>query len=210
MSLIADLSQFVLDLIQTAGYPGIFLAMFFEGIITPIPSEMIVPLGGYLAWQGEMELWAVVLVATLGSTAGSTVSYYIARILGRPLLLRYGRYIGIDESTVSRSERFFASRGGISVMVGHMIPGIRSVVSYPAGICRMDIRMFLLYTFMGGLVWNSVLASAGYLLGDHWMSFWQGMEGWDVVIIVTVAAAFVAYLAWTKRGGSDRKPQDDL
>lgn len=199
MSIIADLSQIVLDFINSAGYIGIFLAMFMEGIITPIPSEMIVPFGGYLAYQGKMEIWAVVLVATLGSTAGSTVSYFLAQKLGRPVLLKFGRYIGIDDETVSRSERFFAKRGKFSVLFGHMVPGIRSIISYPAGICKMDLKVFLVFTFIGGLVWNSVLATVGFFLGDQWMNFWHSLEGWDLVIIITTVAIAAAYLFWSKR-----------
>jgi membrane protein DedA with SNARE-associated domain len=206
MSIIADLSQIVLDFINSAGYFGIFLAMFMEGIITPIPSEMIVPFGGYLAYLGKMQIWAVVLVATLGSTAGSTVSYFLAQKLGRPVLLRFGRYIGIDEDTVTRSENFFAKRGKFSVLFGHMVPGIRSIISYPAGICKMDIKVFLVFTFIGGLVWNSVLATVGFYLGDQWMTFWHSLEGWDLVIIITVVIIAAAYLFYSKR--KDRKASE--
>lgn len=203
--MIEELSQMMLDFINSAGYLGLFGAMFIEGIFTPIPSELIVPFAGHLASLGEMDIVLVVLAATIGSTTGSTVSFFLAQKLGRPFFIRYGKYIAVDDEVMDKAERFFASRGRISVLLGHMVPGIRSIISYPAGIAKMDLKLFLLLTFIGGLVWNTVLATVGYQLGDQWMSFWKSLEGWDLVIIITVVIVVVAYLLWSRKKKKDRK-----
>ncbi|QLH75651.1 MAG: DedA family protein [Methanomassiliicoccales archaeon] len=168
--------------------------MFLEGIITPIPSELIVPFAGHLASLGKMDLLFVVLAATIGSTLGSTVSYLLAMVLGRPVLLRYGRWIFVDEEILDKADRFFAEKGRFAVLFGHMVPGVRSIISYPAGIAKMDPKRFMLFTFGGGLFWNSVLALIGHELGSSWMDFWKMMDGWDVVIVAAIGLAALIYL----------------
>jgi membrane protein DedA with SNARE-associated domain len=206
--MISELSQWMLDFINSAGYLGLFGAMFIEGIITPIPSELIVPFAGHLASIGEMNIVLVVLAATFGSTAGSTVSYFIAQKLGRPFFKRYGKYIAVDDEVLEKADHFFASRGRISVLLGQIVPGIRSIISYPAGIAKMDIKLFILLTFMGGLIWNTILATVGYQLGDQWMTFWNSLEGWDLVILVGLAIAVVSYLIWSRKKKKDRKAKE--
>ncbi|MFA5313888.1 MAG: DedA family protein [Methanomassiliicoccales archaeon] len=196
MSIISELSNWIIEFIDASGYLGLFAAMFFEGIITPIPSEMVVPFAGYLAQTGRLNFVLVILAATAGSTAGSTVSYALARYLGRPFFLRYGKWIFVDEETLDKADGFFARRGKYAVLLGHMVLGVRSIISYPAGLTKMDVKMFILFTFIGGLVWNTVLTTAGYMLGSKWMDFWQATDGWDTVIVVAVVVAVVAYLLW--------------
>ncbi|MCE5295621.1 MAG: DedA family protein [Euryarchaeota archaeon] len=208
MSIISDLSNWIIDFIDASGYLGLFASMFFEGIITPIPSEMVVPFAGYLAQTGRLNFVLVVLAATAGSTAGSTVSYALARYLGRPFFLRYGKWIFVDEETLDKADRFFARRGKYAVLLGHMVLGVRSIISYPAGLTKMDVKMFILFTFIGGLVWNTVLTTAGYMLGSKWMDFWEATDGWDTAIVVTVVVAVAAYLLWNwnRKRKSKAKP----
>lgn len=203
--MISELSQWILDFINSAGYLGLFGAMFIEGIITPVPSELIVPFAGHLASIGEMDIVLVVLAATFGSTAGSTVSFFLAQKLGRPFFKRYGKYIAVDDEVMDKADRFFANRGKVSVLIGQIVPGIRSIISYPAGIAKMDLKLFLLLTFTGGLIWNTILAIVGYQLGDQWMTFWQSLEGWDLVILVGLAIAVVSYLLWSRKRKKTRK-----
>jgi membrane protein DedA with SNARE-associated domain len=202
---IAELSSWIIDLIDASGYIGIFGAMFMEGIITPIPSELIVPFGGYLAKTGDMNFFLVVLAATIGSTAGSTVSYALARYLGRPFFIRYGRWMFVDEETLDKADVFFAKRGRYAVLLGHMVLGVRSIISYPAGIAKMDTKVFILYTFIGGLVWNTVLTAVGFTLGSKWMDFWEATDGWDTLIVVAVVVLVFGYLLWKKRSKKTAK-----
>jgi len=194
--LIAELSTWLLDLIDATGYLGLFAAMFLEGIVTPIPSEMIVPFAGFLVRSGDMNFALVLLAATIGSTAGSTVSYGLARYLGRPFFQRYGKWIFIDDRMMDKAECFFAKHGRSAVLLGHMVIGVRSIVSYPAGITKMDLRVFIVFTFSGSLVWNTVLMAAGYLLASKWNDFWEATDGLDIVIFGALAACASGYLVW--------------
>jgi membrane protein DedA with SNARE-associated domain len=164
MNIIEMLNDWILVLISTAGYLGIFLAMFVEGILTPIPSELIMPFAGYLCSTGELNIVLVVLAGSLGAVAGSTVSYYLGKLLGRRFLDRFGRYFGLGPESLSRADTWFARWGSYGILIGHAVPGIRSIISFPAGIARMDVKRFVLFTFLGATIWNSVLVSAGFLL----------------------------------------------
>ncbi|MDD1755236.1 MAG: DedA family protein [Methanomassiliicoccales archaeon] len=199
MGIIESLNQIIIDFISSSGYPGIFFAMFIEGIITPIPSELIMPFAGYLASTGRFSLPLVILAGTLGATLGSTVAYGIARLVGRPIVDKYGRYIFLDQTKVDKADAWFKKYGSWGILLGHAIPGIRSIISFPAGIFKMDLKRFILFTFLGALIWNTVLSSAGYLLGEYYIEFWKALEGWDLIIIAIAVVAVAAYLLWHRR-----------
>lgn len=196
MNLLEMINQLVIGLIDSSGYLGIFLAMFVEGIFTPIPSEIIVPFAGYLASIGRLDAVLVVLVSSLGATAGSTVAYLIGRQLGRPFMDRFGKYFGFGPDSMCRAEAWFKRWGSYGILVGHSLPGIRSVISFPAGISRMDLRRFVLFTFVGATVWNTVLTLAGYFLGEYYIAFAESLDGWDLVILAAVAVIFVAWVVY--------------
>ncbi|MEM0448652.1 MAG: DedA family protein [Methanomassiliicoccales archaeon] len=199
MGLMDAINQYVIELISTAGYPGLFLAMFIEGILTPIPSELIMPLGGYLASTGRFSLPMVILVGSLGAMCGSSVAYGIARALGRPLVERYGRYIFLDGRKVKKAEDWFQRWGSLGILLGHAAPGIRSIISFPAGIFKMELKRFVIFTFFGALVWNSVLSTAGYLLGEYYIELWKVLDGWDLAILAIAAILVVLYLYLTRK-----------
>jgi membrane protein DedA with SNARE-associated domain len=199
MGIIETLNQIVIDFISSSGYLGIFFAMFVEGIITPIPSELIMPFAGYLASTGRFSLPLVILSGTLGATLGSTLAYGIARIVGRPLVDKYGRYIFLDQKKVDKADDWFKKWGSWGILIGHAIPGIRSIISFPAGIFKMDLKRFVLFTFFGALIWNTVLSSAGYLLGEYYIEFWKALDGWDMIILVMAGVLLVVYLLWQRR-----------
>jgi membrane protein DedA with SNARE-associated domain len=209
MNLIEMINEWMLALITSSGYLGIFLAMFIEGIFTPIPSELIMPFAGYLTSTGELSFVPVIIVGSLGATAGSTIAYLLGRKLGRPFLDRYGRFLGFGKDSLAKADAWFAKWGNYGILIGHAIPGIRSIISFPAGITKMDIRMFALFTFLGATVWNTVLVTAGYFLGEYWIQFSQGLDGWDTVIIVGVAAVFVAYVLHGRWKHRARSPCDE-
>jgi membrane protein DedA with SNARE-associated domain len=199
MGIIDTMNQFIIDFISSSGYLGIFFAMFIEGIITPIPSELIMPFAGYLASTGEFYLPFVILAGTIGATMGSTVAYGIARAVGRPLVERYGRFIFLDQKKVDKADAWFKKWGSWGILIGHAIPGIRSVISFPAGIFKMDFKKFVLFTFLGALIWNTVLASAGYLLGEYYIQFWKALDGWDIIILAVAIVGLIIYLLWQRK-----------
>ncbi|MDW5563948.1 MAG: DedA family protein [Methanomassiliicoccus sp.] len=198
MNLIETINQWMLTLISTSDYLGIFLAMFIEGIFTPIPSELIMPFAGYLASTGELSFVLVIVVGSLGATAGSIIAYMLGRQLGRPFLDRYGRYLGFGKDSLTKADAWFVKWGNYGILIGHALPGIRSIISFPAGIARMDIRRFALFTFIGASIWNTVLVTAGFFLGEYWIRFSETLDGWDVAILVGVVGAVVGYLLYSR------------
>jgi membrane protein DedA with SNARE-associated domain len=149
------------------GYPGIFLLMAMESSIIPVPSELVMPPAGYLAQQGQMSALAAVFWGTVGSLVGAYANYFAAHWLGRPLVLRYGRYVGIGEHKFARVERFFLAHGEISTFVGRLFPVVRHLISIPAGLAGMNHLRFSLYTLAGAGIWVSILTAIGYVIGTE-------------------------------------------
>lgn len=205
-SVFLALTGFVVSTIAGLGYLGIFFLMTVEGIITPIPSELVLPFAGYLAAIGELHPVLIVLVATAGSTLGSTVAYYIGYYAGRPLIQRYGRIIRLGEEDVQWAEEWFEKYGDWGNLIGHAVPGVRSFISFPAGIGKMDMRRYLMFTALGSAIWNTVLVAAGFFLLDRWMTFAETTENVDLYVLLVATAAVVGYLYWRKgRNGPKRK-----
>ncbi|MBI0584435.1 MAG: DedA family protein [Methanomassiliicoccus sp.] len=204
MNLIEMINEWMLALISSSGYLGIFLAMFVEGIFTPIPSELIMPFAGYLASTGHFNLVLVILIGSLGAVCGSIIAYFIGRKLGRPFMDRYGRYFGFGPDSLCRADAWFAKWGNYGILVGHALPGIRSIISFPAGIARMDLKRFALFTFLGATVWNTVLTVAGYFLGEYYITFAQSLDGWDIIILAAVAVGFLSYVAYGRWKNKNR------
>jgi len=149
------------------GYGGIVVLMFLESSFFPFPSEVVVPPAGYLAARGEMSLFLVIASGITGSLLGALFNYWIAVAVGRPFLRRYGSWFLIPPATLEKAERFFADHGHVSTFVGRLIPGIRQYISLPAGIARMNLFLFSLFTALGAGIWVVVLALAGYLFGAN-------------------------------------------
>ena len=153
--------------IGSMGYIGIFLLMAMESSVIPIPSEVVMPPAGYLAQQGKMDMLTVILSGTLGSLVGAYANYFAARFLGRPLLLKYGRYVWITEAHFSRVEDFFKRHGEISTFIGRLLPVARHLISLPAGLANMNHLRFSIYTLLGSAIWVTVLAWIGYFIGEN-------------------------------------------
>jgi membrane protein DedA with SNARE-associated domain len=162
-----ELIQWLVDTIGAMGYAGIFLLMAMESSVFPIPSEVVMPPAGYLAQQGKMNMGLVILSGTLGSLAGAYANYFVARWLGRPLVIKYGRYVWITEEHFNRVESFFLRHGEISTFIGRLLPVIRHLISIPAGIARMNHIRFTLYTTLGAALWVSILSWIGYFIGQE-------------------------------------------
>ncbi len=155
------------DTIFRLGYPGITLLMAIESSFFPFPSEVVLPPAGYLAAQGRMNVWLALGAGLTGSLIGAFINYYLAVFLGRPLLHRYHRYLLMREASLDRAERFFRRHGEISTFVGRLIPVIRQLISLPAGVARMRLDRFALYTALGAGIWCAVLAFIGWEVGRH-------------------------------------------
>jgi len=164
------LHQFALWLADTVGqlgYPGIVILMFLESSFFPFPSEVVVPPAGYLAAQGEMSLFLVILSGVFGSLLGALFNYWLAVKWGRPIFVKYGRYFLVSEKSLDRADEFFARHGHISTFVGRLLPGIRQYISLPAGLARMNIALFTSFTALGAAVWVVILALMGYWFGNN-------------------------------------------
>ncbi|MCF7964524.1 DedA family protein [Methylobacter sp. Wu8] len=162
-----EVINWLVTTIGAMGYIGIFLLMALESSVVPIPSEIIMPPAGYLVQQGKMSMTLVILSGTLGSLFGAYLNYFAAHYLGRPLLLKYGRYVFITEEHFRRVEDYFASHGEISTFIGRLLPVIRHLISLPAGLAGMSHIKFSIYTLLGAFIWVSILTWIGYLLGHN-------------------------------------------
>lgn len=167
MHIIGALTEWLVNTIGSMGYTGIISLMFLESSFFPFPSEVVMPPAGYLAWKGEMSLPLVLLAGIAGSLLGALFNYWIAVKLGRPFLLRYGKYFLVSPEVIQKSDEFFSKHGHVSTLIGRLLPGIRQYISLPAGIARMPMKTFMLYTTLGAGSWVFVLTIAGYLLGEH-------------------------------------------
>ena len=167
MHIISALTSWLVDTIGSMGYTGIISLMFLESSFFPFPSEVVMPPAGYLAWKGEMSLSLVLISGIAGSLLGALFNYWLAVKLGRPFLLKYGKYFFISPESIDKADRFFSKHGHVSTLVGRLLPVIRQYISLPAGIARMPMKTFMLFTTIGAGAWVVVLTLAGYLLGEH-------------------------------------------
>ncbi|MBQ3457532.1 MAG: DedA family protein [Synergistaceae bacterium] len=188
MHIISALTSWLVDTIGKMGYTGIVSLMFLESSFFPFPSEVVMPPAGYLAWKGEMSLTLVLISGIAGSILGALFNYWIAVKLGRPFLLKYGKYFFISPESIKKADDFFSKHGHVSTLVGRLLPVIRQYISLPAGIARMPMKTFLLFTTIGAGAWVLVLTFAGYLLGEH-----QDLlkEYLHIITIACVAAAVI-------------------
>ncbi len=182
------MSEWVTEAVETGGPLVLVLVMFLENVFPPIPSELVLPLAGFMVEQGDLNPVAAIVAATLGSVLGAVFLYESGRHGGRPLLLRYGRVLRLDDRRLDRADAWMDRHGPKVVLVGRMIPLARSVVSVPAGTTKMDRGPFLLYTTVGSLAWNSLLIGAGWSLGATWE------RASDLVGSLTVVAAAAGLL----------------
>jgi membrane protein DedA with SNARE-associated domain len=167
IALMKSVTGWLVETIGKLGYAGIVALMFLESSFFPFPSEVVLPPAGYLAWKGEMSFAAVVACGIAGSVLGAVFNYWFALRFGRPFLIRYGRYFFVSEDSIEKADAFFARHGHISTLVGRLLPVIRQYISLPAGVARMKLGVFILYTSIGAGLWVVVLTLAGYLLGEH-------------------------------------------
>jgi membrane protein DedA with SNARE-associated domain len=189
---IADWATSVLD---TTGYLGLIFLMALESMIAPIPSEAVMPFAGFLIENGTYSWTGVIFFSTLGSIIGSLISYYLGYWGGRPLVLKVGKYFLLDKSHLDSTEKYFTKRGEITILIARFIPVVRHLISIPAGLAKMNIWKFIIYTVIGAGCWNTILTIAGYYLKDNWESIMKYSHIIDY-FVVGVLVLFFAYILW--------------
>jgi membrane protein DedA with SNARE-associated domain len=166
--IIEIVSGFIVAVISTLGYGGVVLLMAIESACIPLPSEIIMPFAGYLVYTGRFNLWAVGVAGAFGCVVGSLVAYWVGVYGGRPLIEKYGRYLLVSHQDLDLADRWFARYGEFIVFASRLLPVIRTFIAFPAGVARMNLPRFVLYTFLGSLPWCIGLAYVGQLLGEQW------------------------------------------
>jgi membrane protein DedA with SNARE-associated domain len=192
-------SQSLINALESYGLLIVFLTMVAESACIPIPSEVVVPYGGFLAAQGHTHLWMVIAVATAANLVGSSIAYVVGRYGGRALFLRYGRYVGISAHHVERADHWFLRYGPITVFFTRMMPGVRTFISLPAGIAKMPVVRFLIFSLFGSVIWNTGLAYLGYGAGraagaDPWGRLQEAFSRYNNIFYVVFAVAVVAFV----------------
>jgi membrane protein DedA with SNARE-associated domain len=199
--MLTDLSDWVTDVIDKLGYVGVALLVALENLFPPIPSEIVLPFAGFVARDGDANLIGMIAAATIGSTVGALVLYGIAGAIGpdrlHRFLERYGKWFRLTQRDIARAEMWFDRRAVVAVLVGRCVPLIRSLVSIPAGLRRMPLGPFVIYTIIGSVVWNTTLIGAGYLLRSRWHDVEPVMQWFQYVVLVAIAAS-IAWYAWTR------------
>jgi len=180
--------------ISSMGYWGIGIGMAIESCNIPLPSEVILPFGGYLVYKGTLNFYGVAMAGAIGGTIGSLVSYYIGLIGGRAFLERYGRYLGLPHRRLIQAEQWFSRYGNSTVFLTRLMPGVRTFISLPVGAAKMNIGYFTIYTFMGSLIWSLFLTYVGLMLGENWQLIKPWFHIIDLIIIVAIIFAIFYYL----------------
>ena len=202
MSLNDTIFNLALNLLSQWGYPGVFLLMTLEGATLPVPSEIVLPLTGFLVYQGRLEFWTAVAAATLGSLVGTVVDFGIGYYLGRAAVLRYGRKIRLSERHLMITERWFASYGSAAVFLARFVPLLRTLVAFPAGTAKMKFSKFLAYSTVGIVIWDIILIYLGVLAGQNATSIVNTLDATLPLIgYVAVLSIIVVLLLYSRRRG---------
>lgn len=165
--LFSSIIQFLVHFINQVGYFGIFIGMFLESTLVPLPSEVIMIPAGIAASKGLMNIYIATIVGIIGNVLGAVFSYYLAASIGRTILFKIGKYFFVKPATIIKVEEFFKNHGPISIFIGRILPGFRHFISLPAGVAKMDMKLFFIYTTLGSTIWTTILAALGFLIGAN-------------------------------------------
>jgi len=179
--------------IAATSYPGIFLLMVLESMVFPIPSEAVMPFAGFLIVDGQFTFTGVIIASTLGSIVGSLISYAMGYYGGIPFIKRFGKYLLLDTHDLQITERFFAKHGELTIFISRFIPVIRHLISIPAGLGKMNLWKFTIYTILGAGMWNSFLTYVGYKLKSNWTEVMTYSHIIDIVVVAILGLAFCYY-----------------
>lgn len=199
MDILHQFIDWILATVNDWGYAGIFILMALESTVLPVPSELVLIPAGYLAHEGKMSVILIFLASTFGSLAGAFVNYGLALWVGRPFLERYGRYFFVRPSLLQKTDTFFARHGAISTFTGRLIPGIRHLISLPAGLCRMPVSVFAAYTLAGAGVWSAILIALGYVIGGNETLLKENLPLVTIAVLVGVGIIIAGYYGWQRR-----------
>ena len=191
-SIIELVSNFAINIIGSLGYWGVFIGMTLESACIPLPSEVIMPFAGFAVSEGKMTLLGITIVGTLGNLLGGLIAYFVGLKGGRPFLEKYGKYLLISHSKLDLADAWFEKYGHEAVLISRMLPAIRTFISLPAGIARMDLKKFTIYTFLGSLPWTFALAYIGVQLGPHW----ELIRGYFHILDIIVAIGIIGVIAY--------------
>ncbi|MGE5183564.1 MAG: DedA family protein [Acidobacteriota bacterium] len=190
--MLEQFAHFVTGIVRNLGYPGLFLLITLESTLVPIPSELVMPFAGALAAKGEFSLPVILVINSSAAVFGSGLCYWLGAAGGKPLLLRYGKYIFVRRKDIERTEAWFARHGKATILIGRFLPVIRHIISVPAGIARMRLVPFFTQTFIGATIWGSVLITIGYELGARWDTVATQLKRVDLIVGVAIIVVLVA------------------
>jgi membrane protein DedA with SNARE-associated domain len=199
--ILTAIGGFALSTISLLGYAGIFFLMMLESMVVPVPSELVMPFAGFLVAQGNFNFILVIVASSLGSITGSLIFYYIGKTGGHTLVEKYGKYVLVDTEDIKKTEEWFNKRGELTIFIARLIPVVRHLISLIAGIGKMNVKKFTLYTILGATLWNGILTYLGFILGQHWNEVSQYIEELDVgiVILLVIGCLYFAYHHITRK-----------
>ncbi len=193
-NIIDALAQTVIHIIDLMGYAGVFLLMTVESCGIPMPSEVIMPFSGFLVAEGKLNFWAITFLGAFGNLVGSWLAYWIGHRGGRPLIEKYGKYILISKHDLNLADKWFKKYGDAAVFFGRLLPVIRTYISFPAGISKMNFKRFSIYTFLGALPWTALFAWLGVKMGANWEAIRTKLHNFDMAMAVIVVVLIVLYI----------------
>lgn len=189
------LGTLVIKTIETTGYAGIVFLMALESANIPIPSEIIMPFSGYLVWEEKLDFYSVVFWGAVGNLMGSLVSYYLGFFGGRPFFTTYGKFLLISHHDLELADKWFQKYGNFIIFASRIVPVVRTFISFPAGVAKMNVWLFFLYTFLGSLLWSVVLTYAGLIAGENWNLLQVYFRRFDWLII-GIGVLLVIWWVW--------------
>jgi len=178
---------------------AVFITMALESACIPIPSEIVMPYAGHLVARGSLGMWETTLVASLANLTGSWAAYAVGRYGGRSFIDRYGKYVFLSKKHLNLADRWFEKRGEAVVFFSRMLPAVRTFISLPAGIARMDFVKFSVYSFIGALPWNFALVYLGYIFTDKWSDLQAYLHEFNIVVFSALGIMVISYLWWRKK-----------
>jgi len=207
MSITAFIAEYATKLIDATGYPGVFILMTMESMVFPVPSEAVMPFAGFLVAESKFSFAGALIASTIGSIAGSLISYGIGMWGGHPFVNRFGKYLLLDREDLEFTERFFKRFGDITILICRFIPVVRHLISIPAGVARMNLLKFLMFTIIGAGLWNAFLTWTGLLLRQNWESVMKYSHIIDIVVVAVLAGMVAVYVwkHWKKRNMKRQK-----
>ena len=194
--------NYIVETVGSLGYIGIFFMMFLESSFFPFPSEVVMIPAGYLAYKGEMNIYFAIFSGVAGSLAGALFNYYLAVKYGRKVLIKYGKYAFIKEETIVKMETYFEKHGTISTFFGRLIPAVRQYISFPAGLAKMNLTLFSIYTSLGAAIWVIILAVLGYVIGDNEVLVKEYLRYIIIALLLFIAIFSIRYYLKHKKANS--------